>query len=154
MHRRLILLIVVWALNVYAADDATRLVGAVRDQWAKDWNGKQLDHIATLYAPNADFLSSNGARYSGVPAIRDYFKSVLAKNTPSITMRSATLEVSGDLAFDSGTYDETVVTGTKSRALHGNYLMVLRRQNGKWLIAEQMWSEAAPMPANAGPPKN
>jgi uncharacterized protein (TIGR02246 family) len=149
MHRKLILLVTLFALNAYAADDATRLVGAVRDQWAKDWNGKQIASVMTLYAGSADFLSSNGSRYAGVPAIRDFFKSVLAKNTPSITLRSATVEVSGDLAFDSGTYDETVVTGTKTRTLHGNYLFVLRRQNGKWLLAEQMWSEAPAMPAAA-----
>jgi hypothetical protein len=38
----------------------------------------------------------------------------------------------------SGEYQETVVSGGHRIDAHGQYLLVLRNQNGHWLIAEQM----------------
>jgi ketosteroid isomerase-like protein len=55
---------------------------------------------------------------------------------------------SGSLAHESGDYEETPVTAGQKRELHGHYLMVLRKEGGRWLIAEQMWTEPeSPKPA-------
>jgi hypothetical protein len=47
---------------------------------------------------------------------------------------------SGKLAYESGEYRETIVSGRRITDLEGHYLLVLRNQNGRWLIAEQMWT--------------
>ena len=115
----------------------------VREDWATYWNAKNVADIMKLYAPDAVFLRPNAARTTGTPAIRALFESVLATNTPHIEFHGITIEGSDDLAYDSGTYDETITTGGVTRKTKGDYLIVVKRQaNGRWLIVQQAWSDA------------
>jgi ketosteroid isomerase-like protein len=108
--------------------------------WGSDWSAKKLDHIMTLYATDAIFFTTDGARFAGAPAIRDFFQKTLAVNDPNIHMHRVASVRSGSLAYESGDYRETIVTGGHATDYQGNYLFVLRHQNGQWLIAEQMWT--------------
>jgi uncharacterized protein (TIGR02246 family) len=122
-------------------------IAKLRAEWVKDLHTKQLDHIAGLYAADAEFLLPNGTRVSGRTAIRDLCKSTMAMMTSDITLTTATSERSGNLAYDSGDFSETLISipeGKRAQST-GNYLMIFRRQpNGAWLIAEQVWTGAAP----------
>jgi len=64
-------------------------------------------------------------------------------NTTAISFSTLReLAQSGNLAYDSGTYRETLTdraTG-KAQKVSGTYLTVYRRMGEKWLIAEQMWA--------------
>jgi uncharacterized protein (TIGR02246 family) len=116
--------------------------GALRDRWAADWNAKRLDDIMTLYAEDAVFLRPTAERTTGLTAIRSLFEKVLATNTPHIVLHPITTERSGNLAYDSGTYDETILSAGVSRATRGDYLIILKRQsNGEWVIAQQAWTD-------------
>ena len=108
--------------------------------WAADWSAKKLNHILTLYASDAIFFVTDGARFAGIPAIRDFFQKTLATNDAALHMHRAWTGQSGTLAYDSGDYRETIVTAGHSTDYQGNYLFVLRKQNGHWLIVEQMWT--------------
>ena len=125
-----------------AGDALARL----RTEWAKDLHDKRLDHIVSLYAPDAVFLPPNGERIVGRPAIRDLTKKAMDAFTSDITFQSVNSEFSGELAFDSGVFSETLTSmadGNKSRG-EGNYLMVLKRQpDGAWLIVQQAWIASA-----------
>jgi uncharacterized protein (TIGR02246 family) len=125
------------------ADD----IAKIRSEWAKDLHSKQLEQILALYASDAVFLQPSGERITGRPAIRDLCKKIMATFTSDITLHSIATEHSGDLAYDSGDYRESLVKlsdGTKNEA-QGNYLMVFKRQSdGNWLIVEQMWSLVTP----------
>jgi uncharacterized protein (TIGR02246 family) len=132
-----------------AQSTTTLSVGAeiarVREQWANDLREKRLDAIAMLYAPDASFISGPSGRITGRPAIRNLCQGAMAALTSTTHFHSVRMEGAGDLAYDSGDYDETTVSmsdGSKQN-LKGSYLMVFKRQmDGKWLIAEQMWTEA------------
>ncbi len=122
-----------------------RHVGMVHETWALDWNEKRLDHIMTLYADDAIFLRPSSERTNGWTAIRSLFAKVLETNTPHIAFHPITIERSGNLAYDSGTYEETILSGGVTRATRGDYLMILRRQpGGRWLIAQQTWTDLGP----------
>jgi uncharacterized protein (TIGR02246 family) len=114
--------------------------------WGSDWSAKKLDHILTLYAPDAIFFTTDGARFAGVPAIRDFFQKTLAANDANVHMHRVATEQSGNLAYESGSYTETIVSGGHATDYQGHYLFVLRNQNGRWLIAEQMWT-GSPSPS-------
>jgi uncharacterized protein (TIGR02246 family) len=120
-------------------------IARIREQWASDLREKRLDSIAMLYAPDASFISGGSGRVTGRPAIRALCQSAMAVLTSTTHFHSVRIEGGGDLAYDSGDYDETTVSmsdGVKQH-LKGSYLMVFKRQaDGKWLIAEQMWTEA------------
>jgi ketosteroid isomerase-like protein len=123
------------------ADDLAKL----RGQWAQELHDKQLDQIIALYAADAAFLAPSGGRFTGQPAIRGLFKTIMDTVTSNITFHSIVTESSGDLAFDSGDYSETLVPTKSGPDQHykGDYLIVLRRQkDGKWLIVQQVWTFA------------
>ncbi|MGH9873688.1 MAG: YybH family protein [Pyrinomonadaceae bacterium] len=112
--------------------------------WAKYWKQKQLDDVIALYAPEAVFLTGTGDRISGRSAIRTLFKTAMEGHTSDLTPRSLVTEVSGNLAYDSGDYLETIVpaSGVATTELKGNYVIVFKRQqNGKWLIIEHVWTD-------------
>ncbi len=100
--------------------------------------------MVMLYAPGAVFLPPTGERITGRPAIRDLSKKAMDTFTSDISLHSIVTEHSGNLAYASGDYRETLVTvsdGTKTE-VQGNYLMLFKRQaDGRWLIIEQVWTE-------------
>lgn len=113
-------------------------------QWAEYWRLKQLDRIVSLYAPDAVFLTGTGDRISGRNAIRLLFEKAMAAHTSDLTPWSLVTEVSGNLAYDSGEYSETITpaSGVATTELKGNYLIVFKRQrDGKWLIIEHVWTD-------------
>jgi ketosteroid isomerase-like protein len=60
------------------------------------------------------------------------------------TPRSLVTEISGNLAYDSGDYLETIIpgSGVAKTELKGNYVIVFKRQpSGKWLIIEHVWTD-------------
>jgi uncharacterized protein (TIGR02246 family) len=148
--RLLFLLLAVGANSFSPAQQPSRDVEAIariRTEWTIDLHSKQLDQIVMLYAPDAVFLPPSGERIAGRAAIRELTGNVMAKLTSNISLHSMVTEHSGNLAYDSGEYSETVVKtadGSKTD-LQGSYLMVFKRQaDGKWLIALQMWTETSP----------
>ncbi len=123
------------------ADDLAKL----RAQWAQELHDKDLDKIIALYAADAAFLAPSGGRFTGQTAIRGLFKTIMDTVTSNITFHSIVTETSGDLAYDSGDYSETLVPTKSGPDQHykGDYLIVFRRQkDGHWLIVQQVWTFA------------
>jgi ketosteroid isomerase-like protein len=123
------------------ADDLAKF----RAQWARELHDKELDKIIALYAPDAAFLAPSGGRFTGQAAIRGLFKTIMDTVTSNIAFHSIVTESSGDLAFDSGDYSETLVPTKSGPDQHykGDYLIVFRRQkDGHWLIVQQVWTFA------------
>ena len=148
MHRLAILILVAaCTVAVEKPEDIAREIrraGGVRDRWATDWNSKRLDDIMTLYSDDAVFLRPSAERPTGRQAIRSLFAKTLAANTAHIVMHPITLERSSNLAYDSGTYEETIVTNGVTRAFRGDYLIILKRESdGEWHIAQQAWTDVA-----------
>ncbi|MGO9639875.1 MAG: YybH family protein [Candidatus Acidiferrales bacterium] len=128
-------------------------IAEVGQVWSKEWSAGHLEETLALYTPDAVFFTGEGGRVAGQAAIRNLFQHWIDASTATIQLHSLGSESSGNLAYDSGDYTETIVlktamgsapAGTKTSD-HGSYLLVLKRQpNGKWLIAQHMWTEAPP----------
>ena len=119
---------------------------ALRDQWAKDLHEKHVDDSLAQYAPDADFISDTG-RTHGMAALRQLFQTITTTFDSDLTFTSQRVEISGDLAYDSGTYKETLLTRATGKTQHmaGDYLTVSRRTkaangNAVWFIVEQIWT--------------
>ena len=125
---------------------------ALREEWAKDLHAKQVADCLAQYAPDADFISDAG-RTHGTAALQQLFKTITTTMDSDLTFHSERVEISGDLAYDSGGYSETLTlraTG-KAQKLTGDYLTVYRRMkapngNAVWLISEQIWTASQPVP--------
>jgi uncharacterized protein (TIGR02246 family) len=128
-------------LNQQAPNPADAFA-SLRTEWAKDLHDKKLDQIVMLYAPDAVFLPPNGERIVGRPAIRELTKKAMDTFTSDLTFRSINMEYSGNLAYDSGEFRETLAGLSDGNTTHGqgNYLMVYKQQaDGTWLIVQQAW---------------
>lgn len=119
----------------------------LRGEWATALHSKQLDQLIMLYAPDAVFLTPDGDRFNGRPAIRQLSQKAMDTFTSDIKLHSIAREQSGNLGYDSGDYSETLVANSDGARteVKGSYLMVLKRQSdGRWLILEQVWTGTSP----------
>jgi ketosteroid isomerase-like protein len=134
--------------GIYASQASTFLTLAkIRETWVRDLRAKKLEPILKFYAPNAVFLQPSGERITGSAAIRSLFQSIMSTFNSDLTLQSHNLETSGDLAYDSGDFQETltnVATGAKISS-KGSYITIFKRQpNGSWQIVQQVWTGSPP----------
>jgi ketosteroid isomerase-like protein len=119
----------------------------MRETWIQDLRTKQLEPILKFYAPDAVFLQPTGERITGSAAIRTLFQTIMAAFNSDLTLHSQNLEASGDLAYDSGDFRETLTntaTGAKI-ASNGSYLIIFKRQpDGNWQIVQQVFTGIPP----------
>jgi ketosteroid isomerase-like protein len=114
----------------------------LRLEWARDLHDKKVDASVALYTEDADFISDAG-RSHGTAAIRSLYQRITTTFDSNMTFTSQHVEASADLAYDSGTYTETLVARATGKSQHmaGDYLTVYRRgKDGRWRIAEQVWT--------------
>ena len=93
------------------------------------------------------FLKPTGERITGRPAVRDLCKKIMDTFSNEFTFHSLTSDISGNIAYDSGEYKESLVkiSDQTKAEVQGNYLMIFKRQpDGTWLIAQQMWTLVTP----------
>jgi|SRR5580704_18368374 uncharacterized protein (TIGR02246 family) len=137
------LLVVLWCASS-CADASAALANSLSAEWASDWSAKKLDAVMTLYAPEPVFLPTVGLRWVGLGMIRKNFGQLLAEYNPHIALHSINADSSNNLAYDSGTYEETITPVKNGRAIttKGAYLFVFQRQkDGDWKILEQTWTD-------------
>jgi len=128
---------------------AVPALAQVSQDWAREWQSKNLDAVLALYTPDAVFMGSDGSRVTGRPALKQFFATVLEQYGAQPHLRSVDNFASGDLAYDWGDYSE-IVTPIANPAgaieTHGTYLVILRRIGERWKISEQMWTGDKPVP--------
>jgi ketosteroid isomerase-like protein len=132
-----------------AAPQASTIVtlARIREAWVQDLRNKQLEAILKFYTPDAVFLLPSGDRITGSAALRTLFQNIMATFHSDLTLHSQNLETSGDLAYDSGDFQETlttIATGAKITS-KGSYIIIFKRQpNGSWLIVQHVWTGTPP----------
>jgi ketosteroid isomerase-like protein len=131
---------------VNAPATATEAFAAQREVWARNLHDKRVDASVAEYAKDAEFIDPSGDNSHGSVAIRKLFERVTATFDSELIFHSGRVENSGDLAYDAGSYQETLTaraTGAQ-QVIGGSYLTIYRRsKNGTWMIVEQMWTMAA-----------
>lgn len=136
------------ALSATAPKASTvETLAQIREAWVQDLRTKNLEAILKFYPPTAVFLQPTGERLTGAPALRTLFQNIMATFNSDLLLRSQNVETSGDLAYDSGDFEETlttIATGAKITA-KGSYILIFERQaNGSWQIVLQAWTGTPP----------
>ena len=134
--KRIWMLAVVMLASVCASAQCSSEITALRDLWVTNWNAKQLDKVMDLYALDATYLSTDGQRVTGRDNIKAYFKKLMdAGNTEKVN--SVKSGCSGDIGYDSGSYTAAPIDkGGTMKESRGEYLVVLRKISGKWLLVQ------------------
>jgi ketosteroid isomerase-like protein len=136
-------------LPATAASQSSTLVtvAKIREAWVQNLRSKELEPILKSYAPDAVFLQPSGERISGSAALRTLFQNIMATFDSDLTLHSQNLEASGDLAYDSGDFQESltaVATGAKITS-KGSYIIIFKRQpDGSWRIVQQVFTGVPP----------
>jgi ketosteroid isomerase-like protein len=119
------------------------IFATLRADWAQRLREKKIDACVSEYAPDGEFIQPDGTSVRGSDALRSLFAMVTRTFDSDLVFDSSRVEVSGTLAYDAGTYHETLIVRAsgKQQSSTGSYLTVYRRSSsGEWLIVEQAWT--------------
>jgi ketosteroid isomerase-like protein len=115
----------------------------LRAEWSRNLHDKKIDASVAAYTADGEFIQPNGDRVRGTKALRDLYQTITTTYDSSLTFNSLRTEVTGSLAYDTGTYRESLIVRAsgKPQLSSGSYLTVYRRDpSGAWLIVEQVWT--------------
>jgi uncharacterized protein (TIGR02246 family) len=118
-------------------------IAAARARVEAAENAGSADGMMAEFTDDVVFLAPNRQPLSGAAAVGEYLRAGLQTNTMTLHYTSQEIIVSGDWAFDRGTYHATVTpkgAGTTSSE-QGKYLWVCRRgADRSWKFARVMWN--------------
>jgi ketosteroid isomerase-like protein len=137
-----------------AAD--TKIEQALRDldaQWSKDAGAKDVDKTVSYYANDALVMPPNAAAATTKETIRSAWKEMLTTPGAAISWKATKVEVAkaGDLAYVTGTYEETTTDASGKPAKdRGKYVEIFKKQaDGTWKVVADIWNSDLPASAPA-----
>lgn len=118
-------------------------INKLRDDFIAAFNANDAAKIGELYSETAVSLPRGMPTLQGRAAIVEQNKGFFDQNMAKITVTSRAMNVSGDLAFDEGTFTVEVTpkvpAGAKPITEEGRYLIVLQRgMDGAWKVIEDI----------------
>jgi uncharacterized protein (TIGR02246 family) len=141
-----------------AAD--TKIEQALRDldaQWSAAAAAKDVDKTVSFYSDDAVVMPPNAPGATTKEVIRSAWKEMLTTPGAAINWKATKVEVakSGDLAYVSGTYEETMTDASgKPVKDHGKYVEIFKKQaDGTWKVVADIWNSDLPASAPAAPEK-
>ncbi|HSL23773.1 MAG TPA: SgcJ/EcaC family oxidoreductase [Vicinamibacterales bacterium] len=98
--------------------------------------------MAALYTTDGETFPPNGDVIRGRDAIQEMWQSVAASGVSSAKLVTREVESAGNLAWESGSYE---MFGKDGASLdRGKYIVVWKRQQGRWLIHRDIWNSSVP----------
>lgn len=125
----------------------------LRHDWVTALEAQNLEASLALYAADANFINPDGTHTKSAAELRKLYTTVFAAFTAKIKLVSRTTGQSGNLAYDSGSYTETLAergqpAGQGFHAVRGDYLTLYRHDpDDRWRIVQQVWTQAPPASA-------
>jgi len=105
-------------------------VWRVSEDWVRFYNAGDAAKVAALYTEDGYYLSAHILAH-GRQAIEAYWERGIKAGGHIDFVKPLTVYYSRDLAYCAGTYQATNAGAT----VDGRILIVLRKVNGKWLMA-------------------
>jgi uncharacterized protein (TIGR02246 family) len=122
-----------------AAEAAIRAASAA---WSQASAAKDVEKAVSFYADDAVQMSPKGPAVRGKENIRKGWAGMLAMPGPGLSFQTTSVEVarSGDLAYETGSYDfATTDKNGKTNDEKGKYVVIWKKQaDGSWKAAVDM----------------
>ncbi|HEV8383495.1 MAG TPA: DUF4440 domain-containing protein [Candidatus Acidoferrales bacterium] len=124
-----------------AADEAAIRTAAT--DWFKAAAAKDLEKTLSYYTDDASMFPPNGPIATGAEARRKVWMEMLA--APDLVFSGASTKVevarSGDIAYETGTFEESFKAKGKPVKVVGKYVVVWKKQpNGQWKAAADIFN--------------
>src|SRR5438309_181660 len=139
-----------------AAAADTKIEQALRDldaKWSAAAGAKDVDKTVSYYAESAVVMPPSASAATTRETIRSAWKEMLTTPGAAISWKATKVEVakSGDLAYVSGTYEETMTDASgKPVKDRGKYVEIFKKQaDGTWKVVADIWNSDLPVPAPA-----
>jgi ketosteroid isomerase-like protein len=110
-------------------DDFQREIQRIRESWVNEFNAGHADKVTEFYSPEAVLMRWDGSVHGKDSILAEMQRSITG-GAHDYVVHSLRTEHSGDLGYDTGAYDVTL----RDRVVEGNYLLVVKRIKGRWLI--------------------
>jgi len=139
---------------------AKTAIDAANATWPRLTAAGHADSLADFYAANAVIMPPNMPAMRGREAIRTFFKGMNAGPPHAIiTLHGDSVWGNGAAAVEIGRWTFSWPAGTKvppgvPAGDSGKYLVRWVQENGKWLLAQDIWNSDLPpamMPAAPAP---
>jgi uncharacterized protein (TIGR02246 family) len=105
--------------------------------------------LAGMYTSDAMVLPPNGEVTRGHAAIEVFWRQALASGVRRMTLTTLEAEAHGDTAYEVGTY---AMSGDADREIdRGKYVVVWRRDRGRWQLHRDIWNTSVPPPGREHP---
>jgi len=131
-----------------AADEAA--IHASVKEWSASAQAKDADKFASFYAEDATVMFEDALDISGKPAIREAIGGMMQDPNFALSFAADKVVVarSGDLAYETGTYELTTSDAKKKPATeNGHYVVVWQKQDGAWKVVQDVPVSDPPAPA-------
>ena len=128
-------------------------IGKIRDQFMTSFKAGDAATIAAMYTSDGMTQSNMNPTGSGQQGITQSFTNFLSQMTiKEFTITPVKTEVSGNLAYEVGTYKFSAMMKPKNEPMNdgGRYTIVLRKENGTWKVIADMDNATAPPPGMPG----
>lgn len=129
--------------NVEQTEEDIAEINELREKEEAAFEAGDLDALLALRTNDFIVMPPNQAAVEGKEAVRGFISGMFGQLQMEETMVSEEIVVSGDWAFDRGTFTGSVTpsSGGKTMTLDGKYLWILKRQpDGSWKYTIQMWN--------------
>jgi len=116
---------------------------AVDDDWSNAAVAKDVDRVASFYAPDAVVFPPDEPLAVGQVAARKVWASYFADPTYQISWKTTSAGVVQDIGWRAGTFqDSSNVSDGKTVAKTGKYVCVRRKggADGKWKAIRDIWN--------------
>jgi ketosteroid isomerase-like protein len=102
-----------------------------------------VDKVIALYMDDAILIPSDKSDIVGINAIRENYRNIFANSSLQLKATANEIIESGDLAIIRGNTNGNVISKKDSSSVTVNdkFLMMLKKQSGKWKIYRLMWSK-------------
>jgi len=135
------------------AANAKKAIDAANANWARLTSSGHADSLAEFYAQNAVMLPPNMPPTRGKAAIRAFF-ATLNPVKPTLSLRADSVWASGSAAVEQGRWwwkwAGAPPPGMPA-ADSGKYMVRWVNENGRWLMAQDIWNSDVALPTPAAP---
>jgi len=103
-----------------------------------------VDKVISLYTEDAILIPSDRSDVVGLNAIAENYRNIFANSTLQLKATANEIIESGDLTIIRGNTTGNVISKKDSSSVTVNdkFLMMLKKQSGKWKIYRLMWSKS------------
>ena len=101
--------------------------------------------VAAAYTPDAQMFPANSNLVSGRAAIQELWQSWISAGITKLTLEAVEVEGFGDTAYEVGKY---TLPGPDGKLIdEGKYVVIWKRDQGKWRLHRDIWTTNLPAPA-------